>query len=41
MVLKQDVESEISIKTLETTKYNYKYKTNINTIIGNINEEML
>ena len=38
--LKHDAEQQITRKPKETTKYKYKYKTNINTLIGNIKEEM-
>lgn len=40
IALKQDAEQQITRKPKETTKYKYKYKTNINTFIGNIKEEM-
>ena len=39
-MLKHDAESEITRKPKETTKYLYEYKTNVNTLIGNIKEEM-
>lgn len=38
--LKHDAEEEITRKTKETTKYKYVYKSNVNTLIGNIKEEM-
>lgn len=38
IALKHDAEQQITRKPKETTKY--KYKTNINTLIGNIKEEM-
>lgn len=40
IALKHDAEQQITRKPKETTKYKYKYKTNINTLIGNIKEEM-
>jgi len=38
--LKHDAEEEITRKPKETTKYKYVYKSNVNTLIGNIKEEM-
>ena len=38
--LKHDAEEQITRKPKETTKYKYIYKTNINTLIGNIKEEL-
>ena len=35
-----DSEEEITRKPKETTKYKYVYKSNVNTLIGNIKEEM-
>nr|WP_238524093.1 transposase [Methanobrevibacter smithii] len=40
IALKHDAEEEITRKTKETTKYKYVYKSNVNTLIGNIKEEM-
>ncbi len=40
MALKHDAEKQITRKPKETTKYKYKYKTNLNTLIGNIKAEM-
>ena len=40
IALKNDAEQQITRKPKETTKYKYKYKTNINTLIGNIKQEM-
>lgn len=38
--LKHDAEEKITRKPKETTKYKYVYKSNVNTLIGNIKEEM-
>ncbi len=38
--LKHDADEEITRKPKETTKYKYVYKSNVNTLIGNIKEEM-
>lgn len=40
IALKHDAEEEITRKPKETTKYKYVYKSNVNTLIGNIKEEM-
>ena len=40
IALKHDAEEEIKRKPKETTKYKYVYKSNVNTLIGNIKEEM-
>ena len=42
MGLKNDAEEQITRKPKKkTTKYKYIYKTNINTLIGNIKKELL
>lgn len=40
IALKNDAEQQITRKPKETTKYKYKYRTNINTLIGNIKNEI-
>ena len=40
IALKHDAEDGITRKPKETTKYKYFYKSNVNTLIGNIKEEM-
>ena len=40
MGLKNEAKKQMTRKPKETTKYKYVYKTNINTLIGNIKEEL-
>lgn len=40
IALKHDAEQQITRKPRETNKYKYEYKSNVNTLIANIKEEM-